>query len=160
MAGASRKTFHLWLSRIVDVKAEEVGTLLWSGLYFFFLLSGYYILKPLREEIGVQTSDSDIPYLFTVVALTMLVLNFAFSALVTRFTRRSFMLYAYRFFIFNLLLFYLLMKFYEDESESLLRVGMATGRSRSGRGARATPRPRSRERNGESGSGHCSRARR
>jgi len=42
-----------WLTRVVAVRPEEVRAMLWSFTYFFCLLAGYYILRPLRDEMGV-----------------------------------------------------------------------------------------------------------
>ena len=37
----------------VDVKPEEMAALLWSFAYFFSLLCGYYVLRPIRDEMGI-----------------------------------------------------------------------------------------------------------
>ena len=42
-----------WLTRIVAVRPEEVRALLWSFAYFFFLLAAYYVLRPVRDEMGI-----------------------------------------------------------------------------------------------------------
>ena len=41
------------LRRVVDVRPEERRALGWSFLYFFCLLTAYYILRPIRDERGV-----------------------------------------------------------------------------------------------------------
>jgi len=41
-----------WLARIVVVRPGEMRALLWSFAYFFCLLAGYYVLRPLRDEMG------------------------------------------------------------------------------------------------------------
>ena len=46
------------LARSVNVREDEIRTLLLSFAYFFCLLCGYYILRPLREEMGVAGSGS------------------------------------------------------------------------------------------------------
>lgn len=38
-----------WFKRLVRV---EAAALLWSFAYFFCLLCGYYILRPLREKMA------------------------------------------------------------------------------------------------------------
>ena len=35
--------------------------MLWSFLYFFFLLSAYYILRPMREARGVGVGSQWLP---------------------------------------------------------------------------------------------------
>ncbi len=38
-------------------------------LVFFALLTGYYALRPVRDELGVQSSSQDLPWLFTTTFL-------------------------------------------------------------------------------------------
>ncbi|MEK7876639.1 MAG: MFS transporter, partial [Pseudomonadota bacterium] len=45
--------FHRWLARLVAVRPGEVQALCWSFAYFFCLLAGYYVLRPLRDEMGI-----------------------------------------------------------------------------------------------------------
>ena len=40
------------LRRIVDVDPGEARALLLSSVYFFFILSSYYILRPIRDAMG------------------------------------------------------------------------------------------------------------
>ena len=37
----------------VDVRGEEARALAWSFVYFFAILAAYFILRPLREEMGI-----------------------------------------------------------------------------------------------------------
>jgi AAA family ATP:ADP antiporter len=60
------------LSRFVLVEREEIPALLWSFLYFFCVLAAYYILRPVRDEIGVLSGAHKLPWLFSTVFLTML----------------------------------------------------------------------------------------
>ena len=97
-------------SKIVDVKPNEVRAL-WLGFIFFFVvLAGYYVIRPVRDNIGANFSEN-LWWMFTVVLLTMIVANALFSAIVARMSRRKFIPIAYRFFIANLLIFFVLMRF-------------------------------------------------
>jgi len=96
------------LARSVNVREDEIRTLLLSFAYFFCLLCGYYILRPLREEMGVAGGVRNLPWLFTGTFLVMLAAVPAFGAAVARFPRRRLVPIIYRFFILNILLFYLL----------------------------------------------------
>jgi AAA family ATP:ADP antiporter len=98
------------LSRAVDVKPEERGALLLSFAYFFCVLSSYYILRPIRDEMGVAGGVRNLPWLFTGTLVTMLVAHPPFAALVARFPRARFVPYTYRFFAANLLIFFALLK--------------------------------------------------
>ena len=47
--------------RLVDVRASEINALIWAFLYFFFLLYAYYILKPVRDEMGILGGIKNLP---------------------------------------------------------------------------------------------------
>jgi AAA family ATP:ADP antiporter len=93
------------------VRPEEVRALLWSCAYFFCILSAYYILRPLREEMGVAGGVRNLPWLFTGTLVAMLVLHPPFAALVSKLPRLRFVSITYRFFMLNLLIFFVLLKF-------------------------------------------------
>src|SRR5216110_693453 len=98
------------LNKIVDVRADELRAL-WLGFTFFFVvLAGYYVIRPVRDNIGASYSEN-LWWMFTVVMLAMLVANALFSAIVARMSRRRFIPIAYRFFISNLIIFFVLMQF-------------------------------------------------
>src|SRR5215471_11159440 len=97
-------------SKIVDVKPDEIRAL-WLGFIFFFVvLAGYYVIRPVRDNIGASYSEN-LWWMFTAVLLTMLVANALFSATVARMSRRRCIPIAYRFFILNLIIFFVLMQF-------------------------------------------------
>ncbi|HEX4386868.1 MAG TPA: MFS transporter [Myxococcales bacterium] len=85
--------------------------MLWSFAYFFFLLSSYYILRPLRDETGVAGGVDKLPWLFSGTFVAMLLAVPAFSAVAARMPRHRFIPIAYRFFIANILLFWALFSF-------------------------------------------------
>src|SRR5438309_7168737 len=95
--------------KIVDVEPEEIRAL-WLGFIFHFLiLSGYYITKPIRDNIGASNMEA-LPWMFTATLGAMLIANALFAAIVARMSRRKFIPLAYGFFIFNLVLFFVLMR--------------------------------------------------
>jgi len=98
------------LKKILDVRAAEIPALCWSWLYIFAVLSAYYILRPIRDDMGVAGGVENLQWLFTGTLLGMLLVNPPFAALVARMPRVRFIAVAYRFFIANLLLFVVLMK--------------------------------------------------
>jgi AAA family ATP:ADP antiporter len=93
------------LLRLVDVKPGELPALAWSWLYFFSILSAYYVIRPIRDEIGAAGGIENLPWLFTGTLLGMLIANPPFSALVTRLAPVRFIAWTYRFFMANLVLF-------------------------------------------------------
>ncbi|MGE8226497.1 MAG: NTP/NDP exchange transporter [Stenotrophomonas sp.] len=99
----------------------------WSFLYFFCLLSGYYVLRPVREAMaasadmealfppgliawfaahGMPLKDFTLQFLFSCVFLIMLVLQPLYGWLVSRYPRRVFLPLVYGFFIITLFVFY------------------------------------------------------
>lgn len=90
----------------VGVRPGEGAALLWSFLYFFALLCGYYTIRPVRDAMGAVHA---LEWLFTATFVVMLVLQPAYAALVGRFPRRIFLPVVYGFFILCLLGFYLLL---------------------------------------------------
>jgi ATP:ADP antiporter, AAA family len=106
-----RKTFlNRLFAKAVDVKANEIRAL-WLGFIFFFVvLAGYYVIRPVRDNIGASFSEN-LWWMFTVVLVTMIVANALFSMIVARMSRRRFIPIAYRFFILNLIIFFVLMRY-------------------------------------------------
>jgi len=98
------------LKRFVDVRDEEVRALLGSFLYFFSLMCGYAILRPIRTELGTAGSVKDLPELYTATFLVMLAVVPAFSALVARWPRRVVIPRVYRFFLLCLVALFALLK--------------------------------------------------
>src|ERR1041385_1401642 len=97
-------------NRVVDVHADEVRAM-WLGFVFFFVvLAGYYVIRPVRDNIGA-TYFENLWWMFTVVLIMMIIANALFSAIVSRMSRRRFIPIAYRFFILNLVIFFLLMQY-------------------------------------------------
>jgi AAA family ATP:ADP antiporter len=101
---------HNLLNRLLDVRPSELGALGWSWLYIFSVLSAYYILRPIRDEMGVAGGVENLQWLFTGTLLGMILVNPPFAALVAKLPRVRFISIAYRFFIANLLLFVVLLK--------------------------------------------------
>src|SRR6266480_176688 len=99
-----------FFGKIVDVKPDEIRAL-WLGFVFHFLiLTGYYIMRPIRDSIAASNRLETLPWMFTATLVGMLIANAVFAAIVARMPRRNFIPIAYAFFIFNLALFYVLMR--------------------------------------------------
>jgi AAA family ATP:ADP antiporter len=97
-------------SRIVDVRPAEVRAL-WLGFAFHFLiLTGYYIMRPIRDSIAAGNRLETLPWMFAATLVAMVIANALFAAIVARMSRRKFIPLAYGFFIFNLALFFVLMR--------------------------------------------------
>lgn len=90
------------------MEPRERAALLWSAAYFFCVLSAYYIVRPIREEMGVRLGRDHLSMLFTVVFIVMLAAVPLFGWVATRFERRRIVPVVYIFFILNLVLFWAL----------------------------------------------------
>jgi AAA family ATP:ADP antiporter len=88
-----------------------VRALLWSFAYFFFLLVAYYVLRPVRDEMGIAGGVRNLPWLFTATFVVMLAVVPVFGAMVARIPRRRFIPLVYHFFVANILIFWLLLTF-------------------------------------------------
>jgi ATP:ADP antiporter, AAA family len=105
------------LAKIVDVKPDEIRAL-WLGFVFnFMVLGSYYVIKPVRDDIGAHNGVQNLWWMFTGTLLVALVANTAFSAIVARMSRRQFIPIVYRFFILNLAIFYLAMHYLSNTAQ-------------------------------------------
>lgn len=95
-----------WLCRITRAQPDELAGALWAFFYFFCLLAGYYVLRPIRDEMAMQIGRDRLQELFTWVFATMLVLVPVFGWLSSRFPRRRLLPWLYGFFVLDLLLFW------------------------------------------------------
>jgi AAA family ATP:ADP antiporter len=103
------------------VRPEEVRALLWSFAYFFCLLASYYILRPLRDEMGVAGGVRNLQWLFTATFVAMLAAVPLYGALVARLPRRRFVPFVYHFFVANLAIFWMLLVL-DYERQTVARV--------------------------------------
>ena len=94
--------------RLSAVRPEEARGVAWCFLYFFFLLSSYYLLRPLREARGIGVGVQYLWPLYGATFTVMLVVAPAWAALVSRISRRRLLPVTYRFFALNMVGFYLL----------------------------------------------------
>lgn len=108
-ADRSPATGYRLFRRVVDARPDEIKALAWSWLYILSVFASYYVIRPIRDEIGVAGGVENLPWLFTGTLLGMLAVNPPFAALVARLPRARFISIAYRFFMANLALFFLLL---------------------------------------------------
>jgi ATP:ADP antiporter, AAA family len=93
----------------VPATPQERAAALWSFAYFFTLLAGYYVLRPLRDQMGIAGGVKNLPWLFTVTFVTLLVAQPLYGALVAKLPRVRFIAVVYHFFVANIVLFWLLL---------------------------------------------------
>lgn len=98
-----------WLRRAVPATPQELAAALWSFGYFFALLAGYYVLRPLRDQMGIAGGTRALPWLFTATFVTLLVAQPLYGMLVARLPRARFIPIVYHFFVINLAVFWVLL---------------------------------------------------
>jgi AAA family ATP:ADP antiporter len=98
----------LTLQRLVAVEPREVAAVAWAWLFFFSVLTAYYVIRPIRDDMGVAGGVENLAWLFTGTLTGMALANPAFGYLATRFPRGRVVAIGYRFFAVNLVLFFLL----------------------------------------------------
>jgi AAA family ATP:ADP antiporter len=94
------------LQVLAGVRPEERAVLAWSALYFFLVMASYFILRPIRDQMGVAGGVDNLAWLFSGTLVAMLLLNPLFSTLVSRWPRQRFVAWSYRALMACLLGFY------------------------------------------------------
>jgi AAA family ATP:ADP antiporter len=87
------------------VRPPEIVALGWSWLYIFSVLSSYYIMRPIRDQMGVAGGVRNLQWLFMGTLAGMLLLNIPYGFLVKKLPRTRFIPITYRFFAANIVLF-------------------------------------------------------
>jgi AAA family ATP:ADP antiporter len=117
---SSNRSARPLLRRLVLVKPGEGRALFWAGAYFFFLLLSYYLLRPVREAMGISKGADKLPWLMTATMLVMLLANPLYSLIVSKLPRRRFIPIISHFFATNLLLFFLAFKLLPEHGGATL----------------------------------------
>lgn len=97
--------FRALLKGAVKVENGEIPLMLAAAALFFCVLASNYVIRPLRDEMGVSTGDS-LSWLFVGTLLGTLLLNPPFALLVARNSRRVFIPIVYRIVAATLVLAY------------------------------------------------------
>lgn len=92
------------IERLVQVRHGEWPRFVLAFAYFFFLLGGYFMLRPLRGTVASNNSDV-LHLLYTATFTAMLLIVPVFGWLVSRYRRERFIPGIYLFFMTNLLFF-------------------------------------------------------
>ena len=94
----------------VDIRDGELPRLALAFAMFFSVLCGYYILRPVRDEMGVALGTDGLEKLFFAVFLVMCAAVPVFGTIVARLPRRLVVPLLYAFFIANIFVFWLLLQ--------------------------------------------------
>jgi AAA family ATP:ADP antiporter len=96
------------LLRWVQVEPSERAALLLGFTFHFCVLASYYLVRPLRDALGLEGGSGQLQWLFTATFLVMLVMVPLFGALVSRLPATRFVPLVYRLIAFSMLGFGLL----------------------------------------------------
>ncbi|KAL2318131.1 hypothetical protein Fmac_032007 [Flemingia macrophylla] len=105
-----RSTLDVVVSIFVTVHPHETSALLHSFFCFFFILSAYFVVLPLRDEGAISLGLSNLPGLF-VGSLVLTLVAAPFSSLIFSFPNLSkgkALFLIHRFFSVSLILFFIL----------------------------------------------------
>ncbi len=94
------------LQRLIQVQPAEVVAVGWSWVFFFCVLTAYYVIRPIRDDMGVAGGVQNLPWLFTGTLIGMALANPAFGFIATRMSREALVSAGYRFFAANLVVFF------------------------------------------------------
>jgi len=111
------------IEKVLGPKREEFIPVAWSFAYFFCVLSSYYIIRPVREDMAIGGGPDTIPYLFIGTFVTMMFATSAFGWVASRYPRRVFLPWVYLFFISNILIFWFVFSEARDSGEDYIWLG-------------------------------------
>lgn len=94
-----------WLARALGVEPREQAPVLHGFLLFFLLFAGYFMLRPVRETMGIAGGVDNLPWLFTATFVATLAALPLFGWLASRVARRRILPWTYAFFAANLVAF-------------------------------------------------------
>lgn len=87
------------------VEQKEWYGVILSFIYFFCVLTAYYVMRPMRDQLAAEVGSVQLPLFFTATLGVMLILTPTFGWLVSRWPRHVIMLLVYLFFIVFQLIF-------------------------------------------------------
>lgn len=98
----------VYLLKLLNITNSEWKLVRSSFLYIFFLMSGYFILRPVRDEMGILSGVDNLQWLFTCTFITMILIIPVFGFLMNQVPRQKLLPRIYLFFISNIIVFYFL----------------------------------------------------
>lgn len=104
------------LSVAINAEDHELHAALSGFLLFFCLFAGYFMLRPIRESMGVAAGVDNLQWLFTATFVAMLVAVPLFAWLSSRVPRLHFIDWVFGFFSVNLLIFSVLFQHHGDNA--------------------------------------------
>ncbi len=104
------------VGRVANVRADEAPALLLAFSYHFLLFTAYYILRPLRDSMGITAGVRSLDELFWFTFAAMLAAMPVFGWLCGRYRRAVFLPWTYVFFVVNLAGFWVVFRLVDDDT--------------------------------------------
>jgi AAA family ATP:ADP antiporter len=101
-------------AKAINAEPDELYPALAGFALFFCLFCGYFMLRPIREAMGIQGGVENLQWLFTATFVVMLIAVPLFGWLNSVVPRVQFVDWVYGFFAINLLLFALTFALHDD----------------------------------------------
>ena len=120
-----RRGVPQFIARTLGLEPGEYAAVAWSFAYFFCILSGYYMLRSVRDAMAIVSGVQNIPWLFTGTFTLMLLATPAFGWVTSRFPRRTFLPWIYYFFVINILVFFALFSYAQTNEISQVWISRA-----------------------------------
>lgn len=99
------QALQTWLARLFGVERDEAGAVVAGFAMFFLLFAGYFMLRPVRETMGIVGGVENLQWLFTGTFLATLAAMPLFGWIAGRVPRRRILSWVYGFFTLNLIAF-------------------------------------------------------
>lgn len=94
-----------WLTRLFDLEPDDVAPVVAGFVMFFLLFAGYFMLRPVRETMGITGGVDNLQWLFTGTFVATLAAMPLFGWVAGRVRRRRILYWVYGFFATNLVAF-------------------------------------------------------
>lgn len=114
-----------FITRVLGIARDELVAVAWSFVYFFCIMSAYFMLRSVRETMAIISGVQNIPWLFTGTFVLMMLATPVFGWVTSRYPRRTFLPWVYYFFIANILIFFVVFTYAQENELSLLWISRA-----------------------------------
>jgi len=94
-----------WLTRLFNLQSDEASPVIVGFSMFFLLFAGYFMLRPVRETMGITGGIDNLPWLFTGTFVATVAAMPLFGWIAARAQRRRIVYWVLGFFASNLVAF-------------------------------------------------------
>ncbi|HEX2841894.1 NTP/NDP exchange transporter [Hyphomicrobium sp.] len=93
------------LDRLINIERKDAPVIFAGAAMFFLLFTGYFMLRPVRETMGIAGGVENLQWLFTATFIATLIALPIFGWIATKAQRRRILPWTYAFFALNLVAF-------------------------------------------------------